>query len=524
MICFLQSGFPFDRDFDRDSGDQSFRSQLDDIAKRHPEFAEHFEGFPFRSSDTARRARPPRPEEFDQRRFVNRPFGSSRFESFGFPFDDEYEQFDDNQPHQEQHHPQTEKRTPVQTPQQPEPKKAPERGRNKNIQQSNTVDLGQRQEPVNDRNQRSMSAPPPDNRQQQRFVSSINIPVGGMGDMGAKQSQQSQPQQEKQTARPMERVIPIHVEGRDEPVMPKHTGPSFTQSQPQSERIFGQRPSQFTQYVGPRQYSAGPEWHHQGFAQPPQQQKFYQQEQHPQYQQPPQQPAQPPPQPQKSKSQEKVPPPQPPKVSNNPIDIIQAIQKDVSELMNQVEKFNGFPRDKQYLYLDEMLTRNLIKLDNIDPQGQENIRAARKEAIKCIEKCIAILEAKAAANSALQNESESAKPEEPKSTTEEPPVAPESQQMEVDTQNDESKSNEPEAVVKETEPQVVVQETETTPVKQEDGADEPKVDVTAETVPPPLETPKETETIAPVESKVDEKQAESIAEETKDKKKVADKK
>lgn len=542
MSYFFQSGFPFDRDFDRDSGDQSFRSQLDDIAKRHPEFAEHLEGFPFRS-ETSRRARPPRPEEFDHRRFANRPFGSSRFERFGFPFDDDYERFDDQQPQQtqssqDQHQPQTERSTPPQATQQAsEQKKAPERGRNKNIQQSNTVDLGQRQEPVNDRNQRSMSAPPPDNRQQQRFVSSINIPVGGMGDMGAKQSQQNQPQQEKQSTRPMERVIPIHVEGRDEPVMPKHAGPSFTQSQPQPERVFGHRPSQFTQFVGsPRQYSAGPEWHHQGFAQPQQQQKFYQQEQHPQYQQPPAQPppqpAQPPqqqqqPPPQKSKSQEQVPPPQAPKVSNDPIDIIQLIQKDVSELMNQVEKFEGFPRDKQYLYLDEMLTRNLIKLDNIDPQGQDNIRAARKEAIKCIEKCIAILDAKAAANSALQSQSAAAKTEEPSSeATEEQAVAPESQQMEVETQSDEPKSSEPETVVKEAEPQTSVQENETAAaVKQEDSADAQKMEVTSET--PALATAETTKgnetTAALVESKVDDKQTEPIKdethEETKEKKK-----
>lgn len=38
--------------------------------------------------------------------------------------------------------------------------------------------------------------------------------------------------------------------------------------------------------------------------------------------------------------------------------------------MEQVAQFNGKPRDKQYLYLDEMLTRNLLKLDDIDTQGK----------------------------------------------------------------------------------------------------------------------------------------------------------
>lgn len=266
-----------------------------------------------------------------------------------------------------------------------------------------------------------MSAPPPDNRQ--RYTSSIHIPInreGGMGDMG---SAQSQPPINK----PTERVIPIHVEGRDEPVIPKHTGPIYTQQQ-QPETIFGQRPGQFTQFVGrepPRQYT-------QGFGPEVKQQKATQQQQQqtppPQQQQPKQQEQQQPP-------KQEVPPPQQPPKTTTPIDIIQLIQKDVSELMSQVEKFDGAPKDKQYLYLDEMLTRNLIKLDNIDTQGQENIRQARKEAIKCIESCISILEAKAAANVAQTQPSET-KVEETQEkmeveVKEEPKVESEQPQMEV---------------------------------------------------------------------------------------------
>lgn len=66
--------------------------------------------------------------------------------------------------------------------------------------------------------------------------------------------------------------------------------------------------------------------------------------------------------------------------------------------MNDVENFTGTKKDKQYTFLDEMLTRNLIKLDNIEAEGKENIRNARKEAIKCIQKCINVLEAKAEIN------------------------------------------------------------------------------------------------------------------------------
>jgi len=50
--------------------------------------------------------------------------------------------------------------------------------------------------------------------------------------------------------------------------------------------------------------------------------------------------------------------------------------------MAKVEQFKGTRQDKEYVYLDEMLTRNLLKLDTIDTNGKDSIRLARKEAIK----------------------------------------------------------------------------------------------------------------------------------------------
>lgn len=63
--------------------------------------------------------------------------------------------------------------------------------------------------------------------------------------------------------------------------------------------------------------------------------------------------------------------------------------------MLRVEEFGGKRGDRDYMYLDEMLTRNLLKLDTIDTNGKDSIRMARKEAIKCIQTSIAVLEAKA---------------------------------------------------------------------------------------------------------------------------------
>lgn len=292
-----------------------------------------------------------------------------------------------------------------------------ERGRkpNPNIPQSSTVDLGQKQEPVCDiRGQRSMSAPP-ENRAGQRFVSSINIPINTDAPDPNASQQRQQPQQHQ--AKSNERVIPIHVEGRDEPVIPKQqTNQTYSQPPPQTEKMFGQhRPGFGTwkrdetpYYTGdPKFFQSDPHFDGGVFTQerPNQERHFsntgaFKQQQHPQQ-------TTPPPPPQKSPTpppQQQQPPPPPQPVKLGPIDQIQRIQKDVLELMNQVEKFNGRPKDKHYLYLDEMLTRNLLKLDDVETEGKENIRHARKEAINCIQKCISILEAKAMANEQLRSE------------------------------------------------------------------------------------------------------------------------
>lgn len=72
---------------------------------------------------------------------------------------------------------------------------------------------------------------------------------------------------------------------------------------------------------------------------------------------------------------------------------IQKIQKSVLDLMSRVEQYDGTNR-KEYSFLDEMLTQNLLKLDDIDAEGKENIKSARREAIKCINSLISILDAK----------------------------------------------------------------------------------------------------------------------------------
>jgi BCL2-associated athanogene 3 len=97
--------------------------------------------------------------------------------------------------------------------------------------------------------------------------------------------------------------------------------------------------------------------------------------------------------------------------------------------MDEVEKFQATTRkDKHYLYLDEMLTQNLLRLDTVDTEGKENIKQARREAIKCINHCISVLEAKTeAAETELRNNGgvpTAANTQENRSQSMEPQLAP----------------------------------------------------------------------------------------------------
>lgn len=274
----------------------------------------------------------------------------------------------------------------------------------------NTVDLGQKSaaDPsivdAEERGQRSMSAPP-DSRSHANMSGPTHRPEQNV------------------------RRIPIFVEGRDEPVISNvdssahfaETKPSvqphvdrdeyFTNDTPTgihhppnmqksfgSMRMPAQQPHPFSQKkMFPQSAARGESPHRTQTPHPPADQPPNEHPQH--HHQPPpaedRHPAQQPPASQPPPPPQNATPPKPQATPADPITLILAIQTDVLNLMTDVEKFTGTKKDKNYLYLDEMLTRNLIKLDLIETDGKENIRTARKEAIKCIQKCIAVLEAKA---------------------------------------------------------------------------------------------------------------------------------
>lgn len=89
--------------------------------------------------------------------------------------------------------------------------------------------------------------------------------------------------------------------------------------------------------------------------------------------------------------------PEPSKVLKKPtaLEEIQEINNELSTLKQQVSSFSGEFQDKLYRYLDEMLTRLLIRLDNVEINGDIAIRTARKATVNAVEACASLLEAKA---------------------------------------------------------------------------------------------------------------------------------
>ncbi|CAG5118049.1 unnamed protein product [Candidula unifasciata] len=140
--------------------------------------------------------------------------------------------------------------------------------------------------------------------------------------------------------------------------------------------------------------------------QPPQFQNNRQQEPPPDYNDPSYsaQPSQPVPVPAPERQQPEEPPPQhaEPQKSQEEraFEIINGVMSEVKSLEEQVNNFRGVKKDKEYRYIEEMLTRSLLKLDIVDAGSNENIRQARKQAVRYIEAAIDLLELKAVASEA----------------------------------------------------------------------------------------------------------------------------
>ncbi|CAG0916634.1 unnamed protein product [Notodromas monacha] len=79
---------------------------------------------------------------------------------------------------------------------------------------------------------------------------------------------------------------------------------------------------------------------------------------------------------------------------------ITSVENALNELSPSINCFSGLKSSKEYMYLDEMLTRNLIRLDVVETHGDDEIRTRRKQVVKQIQGLVERLEALAMASMA----------------------------------------------------------------------------------------------------------------------------
>lgn len=296
-------------------GHLSVRSHLEDLAKRHPDLAGHLRCPPWGGEPSSR--------GWSRKRTVSEEDNAS-----GGPSDLN---------HNYAEH----------TESSPDKKRFEE---NMDKQQS-SIDNNLRSQENDDKPQRFVS------KLEFTPVNSINQPENTQQPTQS-QSQQKEPQNDTSMPshgnqkQPNVRHIPIYVEGRSEPVYPKNVDKIFSNngSSTLPKRASG-KPTQFAQHHS---------FHDQTTAQRRQTPPSQQQRQ----QTPPQ--------------DSRATPPSTPRQQIKPVDAlekVQNVQTEVEELAITVNQFSGKSRsDKQYIYLDEMLTRNLIKLDIIETEGKHVIK------------------------------------------------------------------------------------------------------------------------------------------------------
>ncbi|XP_066534952.1 BAG family molecular chaperone regulator 5 isoform X2 [Hoplias malabaricus] len=67
---------------------------------------------------------------------------------------------------------------------------------------------------------------------------------------------------------------------------------------------------------------------------------------------------------------------------------------NLSDLQAQVLGFDGKRADKSYMVLEELLTKQLLALDAVDPQGDPGTKTARKQAVKYAQNILSYLDMK----------------------------------------------------------------------------------------------------------------------------------
>lgn len=87
---------------------------------------------------------------------------------------------------------------------------------------------------------------------------------------------------------------------------------------------------------------------------------------------------------------------------------INSIKEEVTNLLLEITKFSGISaKSKEYRYIDEMLTRCILRLDNVECGDAVELRQHRKAAIQLVDRATDILQRKLQINSEIHDLSES---------------------------------------------------------------------------------------------------------------------
>ncbi|CAK6962458.1 BAG family molecular chaperone regulator 3 [Scomber scombrus] len=71
---------------------------------------------------------------------------------------------------------------------------------------------------------------------------------------------------------------------------------------------------------------------------------------------------------------------------------VQQIVERVAKLEQEVRCFDGKKNDKKYLLLEELLTKELLALDSVDPEGRIDVRQARRDGVRRVQNILEELE------------------------------------------------------------------------------------------------------------------------------------
>ncbi|KAK6487649.1 BAG family molecular chaperone regulator 3-like [Huso huso] len=71
---------------------------------------------------------------------------------------------------------------------------------------------------------------------------------------------------------------------------------------------------------------------------------------------------------------------------------VQQIVDRVQKLEEEVKNFEGKKNDKRYMMLEEFLTKELLALDSVDPEGRIDVRQARRDGVRKVQNILEGLE------------------------------------------------------------------------------------------------------------------------------------